>query len=159
MAKKQIEIKSWLNGSVLFEYESEGNTILKTVNEANLRGADLYEANLRGAKNADFAIAATRILPQGTLIGWKKCRDGVIVKLEIPAQAKRSHAFGRKCRAEYAKVLRIFGADEAVSTHDGSFVYRKGEVVRPAKPFDDNWVDECSSGIHFFITRAEAEAY
>ena len=51
----------------------------------------------------------TRILPEGDIIGYKKCRDGVIVKLLIPIKAKRSHAFGRKCRAEYAKVLEIFG--------------------------------------------------
>ena len=51
MAKKiKIQIKSrWLVDKVLFEYESEDNTILKTVNEANLRGANLYGANLREA--------------------------------------------------------------------------------------------------------------
>jgi hypothetical protein len=127
--------------------------------EADLRGANLYGADLREAKNADLAIAMTRILPQGTITGWKKCRDGVIVKLQIPARAKRSHAFGRKCRAEYAKVVQIFGADEAVSSHDSNFKYHKGDIVRPKQPFDENWLDECSSGIHFFITKEEAENY
>jgi hypothetical protein len=125
---------------------------------ADLRSADLSGADLSGAKNADLAIAMTRILPEGQLIGYKKCRNGVIVKLQIPAKAKRSHAFGRKCRAEYAKVLHIYGATEAVSTYDQTFVYRKGEIVRPDK-WDDDWTDECSSGVHFFITREEAEAY
>jgi hypothetical protein len=125
---------------------------------ANLSGADLRSAYLSGAKNADLAIAMTRILPEGQLIGYKKCRNGVIVKLQIPAKAKRSHAFGRKCRAEYAKVLHIYGATEAVSTYDQTFVYHKGEIVRPDK-WDDDWTNECSSGVHFFITREEAEAY
>jgi hypothetical protein len=125
---------------------------------AYLSGADLSGADLRSAKNADLAIAMTRILPEGQLIGYKKCRNGVIVKLQIPAEAKRSHAFGRKCRAEYAKVLHIYGATEAVSTYDQTFVYRKGEIVRPDK-WNDDWTNECSSGVHFFITREEAEAY
>jgi hypothetical protein len=36
--------------------------------------------------------------------------------------------------------------------------YRVGETVRPDK-WDDNWMEECSHGIHFFITREEAEDY
>jgi len=160
MSKKiKIEIKHKWHGSVLFSYESEDNTLLKTVSEANLRGANLRGANLYGAKDADFAIAMTRILPEGSIYGYKKCREDVIVKLRIPAKAKRSHAFGRKCRAEFAKVVAIYGADEARSSHDPNFTYRKGDTVRPTQPFDENWVDECSTGIHFFITREEAEKY
>jgi hypothetical protein len=139
-------------------YLSGANLSGANLSGANLSGAYLSGANLSGAKNADLAIAMTRILPEGQLIGYKKCRNGVIVKLQIPAKAKRSHAFGRKCRAEYAKVLHIYGADEAYSTHDSTFVYHKGEIVRPDK-WDDDWTNECSSGVHFFITREEAEAY
>ncbi|MDQ5916327.1 MAG: hypothetical protein QG584_2221, partial [Pseudomonadota bacterium] len=131
--------------------------------EANLAGAYLAEANLAGAyladvKNADFAIAQTRILPDGDLIGWKKCMQGVIVKLRIPEAAKRSHAFGRKCRAEYADVVEVIGADVGISKHDSSTEYRVGQRVIPDR-FDENWAEECSSGIHFFITRLEAEVY
>ena len=125
---------------------------------ADLRGADLSGADLSGAKGAELAIAKTRILPEGSIIGWKKCREGVIVKLRIPEEAKRSHAFGRKCRAEYADVLEVIGADVGVSSHDGETEYRAGHRVTPDR-FDDNWQDECSSGIHFFITRLEAENY
>ncbi len=123
---------------------------------ANLAGAYLAGAYLAGAKDADLAIARTRILPEGDLIGWKKCKAGVIVKLRIPADAKRSHAFGRKCRAEYVEVLEVFGAKVGVSLHDKRTQYRAGELVRPDS-FDDDWQDECSGGIHFYITRIEAE--
>ena len=131
--------------------------------EANLAGANLADANLAEAyladvKNADFAIAQTRILPDGDLIGWKKCMQGVIVKLRIPEAAKRSHAFGRKCRAEYADVVEVIGADVGISKHDSSTEYRVGQRVIPDR-FDENWAEECSSGIHFFITRLEAENY
>ena len=47
MQKIKIEIKSVI-GKLLFGYETEDNTILKTVFEANLRGANLREANLYG---------------------------------------------------------------------------------------------------------------
>ena len=45
-----------------------------------------------------------------------------------------------------------------VSSHDTEFVYEKGKKVKP-DAWDGNPLVECSSGIHFFITRAEAERY
>jgi len=125
---------------------------------ADLTRADLTRANLSGAKNANLAIANTRILPEGELIGYKKCAGGVIVKLRIPEGAPRSHAFGRKCRAKFAVVLEISSGNEARSSHDPEFVYRVGERVE-ALNWSDNWQDECAGGIHFFITRIEAENY
>ena len=126
---------------------------------ADLTGANLFDANLRsadhtGAKNCELALARTRILPEGTLIGWMKLKGGAIAKLSIPAEAKRSHAFGRKCRAEYADVLD----GEGVSQHDGKTKYAPGLRVH-ADRFNPDWKEECSGGIHFFITREEAEAY
>ena len=126
---------------------------------ANLSGADLIGADLSGAKGAELPIARTRILADGDIVGWKKCREGVLVKLLIPSDAKRSNAFGRKCRAEFAKVVEIIGADEAVSDYDHAFKYKVGEIVNPKEPFSEDWQNECASGIHFFITRLEAEKY
>ena len=45
----KIEIKNRWTGLVLFEYESEDNTIKKTVEEVMKCGANLVGANLRGA--------------------------------------------------------------------------------------------------------------
>ena len=135
---------------------------------AYLRGADLHGANLRGAdlrgaKGADLAKAQTSICPDGELIGWKKARGARIVKLRIPEDAKRSNASGRKCRAEYAEVLAITDHDgnpvvDAFSQHDEDFRYVVGETVRPDSFDEDRW-NECAPGIHFYITRAEAEAH
>jgi len=125
---------------------------------ANLSDANLSGANLSGAKDADLAIAMTRILPEGSLIGWKKCQSDVIVKLRIPEEAKRSHAFGRKCRAEFVDVLEVIGAEVGISKHDGKTQYIVGQRVTPDS-FDENWVDECSHGVHFFLSKLEAEAY
>ena len=132
---------------------------------ADLGGANLGGANLGDAKNAELAIAQTRIIPDaGPIIGWKKCRDGRIVQLRIPAKAKRSHASGRKCRSDRARVLAIFNSDgtpatEAASLRDPNFRYVVGETVVPQVPFDDNPWNECASGIHWYITRLEAEAH
>jgi hypothetical protein len=144
-----------LSGVNLFRTDLSGANL----SGANLSGANLFRTDLSGALNSDLTIAQTRILPdEGAVIGWKKCRDDVIVKLLIPEGAKRSHAFGRKCRAEWVEVLEVFGAEVGVSLHDGVTEYRKGEIVRPDS-FSENWQDECAPGIHFFITRIEAENY
>ena len=131
---------------------------------ADLRGADLSGADLRGAdlsgvKANELTTGFWTCPPEeGSFIGWKKCRENVIVKLLIPEDAKRSSATTRKCRCDKAFVLDIFGGDQGVSKHNLTFIYRKGETVS-VDDFDDNRWNECSSGIHFFITREEAECY
>jgi len=163
-----IEIKS-LAGRVLYTAEN-ATDVRQALTEAvkaraYLGGADLRDADLGDAKNADLAIARISILPdEGPIIGWKKAAGGRIAKLRIPAKAKRSHASGRKCRADRAKVLAIYNSDgtehdEAFSTYDSFFAYRVGETVTPTKPFNEDRWQECASGVHFYITRAEAEAH
>ena len=130
------------------------------LSRANLSGADLSRANLSEANLSDEQkkrlYAERTILPEGDLIGYKKLAEGNVVKLRIPADARRVGGFnGRKCRAEYAIVLEGSGR----SCHDSSFTYAEGQTVRPSLAFDPEVTEECRSGIHFFITRAEAEAY
>ena len=127
---------------------------------ANLRRANLSGADLRGAKNLTALFAArTSIVPQtGGYEAWKKCQNGVIVKLLIPAEARRSNATGRKCRAEFADVLEIFGGSVAVSKHDSEVTYSVGQRVVCHEWEEDRWI-ECAGGIHHFITREEAEDY
>ena len=135
---------------------SEANLRRANLGEANLGEANLGGANLSGQ---ELIIAQTRILHDGDIVGWKKCQNKTIVKLLIPAGAKRSHAFGRKCRAEYADVLEVIGGDVGItSTFGPKTEYRVGTRVMPDS-FDDDWTKECSNGIHFFVTRAEAEKY
>jgi len=46
----------------------------------------------------------------------------------------------------------------AVSTYNWEFIYEVGKTVR-VDNFDENPTEECSTGIHFFITRQEAVDY
>ncbi len=121
--------------------------------------ADLRGANLRGATANELTCMYHLQCPEeGAFIGWKKCQDNVIVKLQIPEDAKRSSATSRKCRCDKAIVLDVLGADVGISNHDNSFLYKKGETIEVLDFEPDRW-RECAPGIHFFITRAEAEAY
>ncbi len=142
---------------------------------ANLSGANLSGANLSGANLSEaclaraclaraknispFVAAQTSIVPEtGAYEGWKKCRAGVIIHLQIPAKATRSNATGRKCRASEAIVLAIHGAAFGVSLHDGVTRYVVGETVTCDTWCSDRW-RECAGGIHHYITRIEAEAH
>jgi len=133
--------------------------------DAEMSFADLRNAELSGARLPKSKEAELSILPdEGDITGWKQACGGIIVKLLIPADAQRSNATGRKCRASKAFVLAVYSGrgsrdqvDEARSFHDPSFIYRRGEWVKPRTGFDaDRWI-ECAPGIHFYITRAEAE--
>jgi hypothetical protein len=126
--------------------------------DANLRDANLQGADLQGALNIPD-LSFTVVPSEGDIIVYKKLREGVC-KLKIPSEAKRLNATGRKCRAEFAEVLELpEGCTVGHSLHDSSFEYTVGCIVKPKEPFcEDRW-NECSSGIHFFITRKEAEDY
>ena len=136
---------------------------------ANLSRADLSRANLSGAsciekaKNLFYPIACPET---GAFVGWKKARikgscDECIVKLEIAEDAMRSSATGRKCRCSRAAVLEVQDMNgnvleqAAVSDRDPNFQYIPGTVVS-VLDFDENRWNECSTGIHFYITREAA---
>ena len=154
------------------------------LSEANLSGADLYRADLREANLSGADLREAKNVPfiplacpdTGAFVGFKKARlyspdesaqQDVIVELEIPADARRSSATGRKCRCDKAKVLSIttldgvaVGADAGTvcSSYDPNFVYKVGEIVTEPNFCEDRW-GECAPGIHFFINRQEAVEY
>ena len=164
-----------LRGANLFG----ANLRCANLRDANLRDADLRDADLSDSDlcNADLCEASidqmmwniyTVFYPlqcpeSGSYIGYKKA-SGLVVELEIPADARRSSATSRKCRASKAKVLSITDINgnpaggQVKSNYDPNFVYAIGETVE-VTDFDDNRWNECSTGIHHFITRAEAVIY
>ena len=159
-----------LSGANLSEADLFGANLSEAdLSEANLSGANLSEADLFGAyyiekaKNLFYPIACPEI---GAFVGWKKAKvktsgHECIVKLEITEDAVRSSATGRKCRCSKATVLEIQDLEGnvldqvAVSDRDENFHYIPGTVVS-VPDFDENRWNECSTGIHFYITREEA---
>jgi hypothetical protein len=151
----------------------------------NLSGADLSGADLSGVNLscADLSCAYLSgvylsgvkindpekikkfywILPeQGSFEAWKKLADNCIAKILIPAKAKRTcNLRNRKCRAEYVKTLAIWDAEgkninEGTNgTHEKKIKYTVGKITKADK-FDDSISEDCSHGIHFFLTKQEA---
>lgn len=115
------------------------------------KGAVIYDAPLPGASEELELYRYRTDIP-------------VIIKLLIPADAKRSSSTGRKCRCDKATVLEFQTIDgqqmscafTATSLYDAGFEYHVGATVIPRNPFNENRWTECGSGIHFFINRQEA---
>lgn len=113
---------------------------------------------------------------EGEFIGYKKAwaidngmRYPVLITLRIPADARRSSGFGRKCRCDKATVVKMEWLSPeahshpevpmARSTFDEHFIYTEGKEVKPRNGFcEDRW-DVCSGGIHFFMNKQEAIDY
>jgi len=129
---------------------------------ANLSGANLSGANLSGADLRGCEVPSYGVVPEeGSFIGWKKRADGALVKLRIPSDSARVTALGsRKCRCEFAEVLEVIGGDETTTCgpNYGGVEYIAGATV-VADTYCDDPRDECTNGIHFFITRREAEEW
>lgn len=120
-------------------------------------------------------VIKTNIIPyacpiEDEFVAYKLCtmkRDSNsrrLVKLLIPADARRSSAFGTKCKCDKAKVLEITdlhtekACKVAYSFYDSNFRYTVGEIIS-VENFDENRWDECRPGIHFFIDKEEACKY
>ena len=144
---------------------------------ANFRDADLSYANLGGAnfrdanlRNADLSYAKNiPYIPlecpsEGSFIGWTKINK-ILIKLEIPEDARRSSATTKKCRCDKAKVLGFYdlnstelNIDKIINNSYNTCEYIKGEMVYPDSFDEDRW-NECSHGIHFFINKQDAINY
>ena len=131
------------------------------LSDADLGGANLWSTDLSCVKNIFFPMACPE---KGSFIAFKKA-GCYIIELFIPSNAKRCSATSRKCRCSKAKVISITtpsgdktNITEVHSNYDPNFIYKLGEYVE-VKNFDDNRWNECSTGIHFFITRQEAVEY
>jgi hypothetical protein len=97
------------------------------------------------------------------ILVYKKLRDEKIATLKlVKGQTFQSQYFD-KCRTNRAIVIAISNIDNTeeyqsgVSMCNNNFVYEVGKKVI-ANRYDEN-IDECSNGIHFFLTREKAVEY
>lgn len=146
-----------------FHYSVLNNTDLRG---ANISNSYFEESELKNSIANNRTIGYYMACPEeGAFVGWKKCGTD-IVELLIPDDAKRSSSTTRKCRCSKAIVLSIKDINGiprpsfyvAQSRYDPSFVYKVGKTVE-VPDFDENRWNECSTGIHFFVTKQEAICY
>lgn len=132
---------------------------------ANFKGANLQAVTFVDCQIDPKTEALTSIVPAtGSFEAWKKGGGGEIIRLRIPADAKRVGGYARKCRASRATVLEIVDAfgrrqTRCMSWWQPVFEYVVGATVECQEPFDPNPIEWCASGIHFYMSRAEAEAH
>lgn len=119
---------------------------------------------IENCKLGERFLERLNFLPDGEFVAYKNTRQGV-VKLLIPADADRVFStILRKCRASKAIVLELpegcpedsMGVPYAESMWNAEFHYEVGQTMEPWQPFDPTPLLDCTSGIHFFLTRAEA---
>ena len=128
-------------------------------------------------------LCPLRCPEEDSFIAWKKIfvetnelklREA-LCKLKIPKDALRTSGIGNKCRASKVKVLKIIGVENpqinelrrttgkkykaGFSINYPKFKYEVGKVVEPLDDFDPNRFHECSSGIHFFMSKQDAINY
>jgi hypothetical protein len=162
---------------------SSANLSFANLSSANLRSADLSYADLRYA-NLRYAILSSAdlsyanlsyadlsgakgaepfrwlIAPQsGPFYAYKKVRDGLLL-LHVPEDAKRVNAPGsrkiRVSKARVAEVLEGYGT-KFKSMYDDNFIYTLGADV--SADMDESPYEECSRGLHVFLTKEEAKEF
>lgn len=128
-----------------------------SIHSSNLIGAYLAGADLTEVEANEFTSGFFPVFPEeGSFVAWKSVRDK-LVKLLVPEDAARSNATSRKGRVSKALVLDISGDVKSYShrAHDQVTLYKVGEMVYPDS-WDENRWNECSHGIHCFLTKQEA---
>jgi hypothetical protein len=148
--KVKIQIKHYLTGNILFEYESENNTIKETLLEAlksdadlrganlrgaNLRGANLYGADLRGA-NLRGANLRGANLYGADLRGAKNILNYLRNDLNI-----------LKMQENELIAFKYVNKDLLSPTSDKKIKYEIGETIEE-KDFNNDEKELCGSGLN-----------
>ena len=166
--KKYVELNFYnLRGANLRGADLSGANLRGAdLSYADLSGANLRGANLCGADLRDADLDKNELIRKGKIIDkeiivYKKCQ-GKIVELELQKGSIVFSINNYKCRTNKAKVISIDGnkskGTSIESNDDSTFVYKVGKIVE-VKDFDLMYNVECSTGIHFFFNREDAEKY
>ena len=138
------------------------NLLNADLSKANLSNAILSNANLRYANLSNAEKIRKGVIIDKPVRVFKKCIKNNIVELELLKGSIVFSINNKKCRTNKAKVISINGMCEkglkCCSSYSDKFIYEVGKMVE-VKDFDLMYNVECSSGIHFFWTKEEAEDY
>lgn len=168
LSDANLSYASLSNANLSYASLSFANLSYARLSGANLSRANLSYANLSCADLTNTTLPHSQIVPEyGSFYGYKKLGNNEIALLYVPKSAKRvGGLIGRKCRVSKALVKAIYvngveqpSSYESKSKHDQDFVYKVGAWVKPKEEFNSDIREECTSGIHLFLTRKEAEEY
>lgn len=126
-------------------------------------GCDINLRNIiHGGNNlVDKDYLTKRVIDQPMIV-YKKVMvgsDETVATLEIPKGAIIYSVDGEKYRTNIAKCIAIDGGFlRAKSVHIHDFNYRVGKTYK-VYDFEFDTTAECAKGIHFFLTKKEAEDY
>lgn len=108
---------------------------------------------------------------QAWKVGFSETGDIALIELEIPDDATRllygSNNLTQSGKCDFADVISIISMDstyrmhkveKAYSAYDFKFIYKVGTRVY-ADRFVKDYLDECTSGIHYFPYKGAATAY
>ena len=109
--------------------------------------------------------------PKKYTVGYKKCKENLLVTLYIPHNAKtnenrkvfdKNFAKYRCSRAYVYKIENIFDKklyDQAASYFYDHFIYKIGDYVKSEQDYNNTNDVICTSGIHYFKTQMAAYFY
>lgn len=100
--------------------------------------------------------------------GSKCCKNRIIAKLVVPAEAKRVYCGLHKIRVSEAKCVGFYNYDGTeyklrkgyviTSLYSDSYYYQLNKICKPSVAFDET-TGNCGSGIHGFVEFDEAVKY
>jgi hypothetical protein len=151
--------------SVIFAYDM--STIYAT-NSAIVNAHDfsnIYKLSelvqIRPVKH--FGVVAQQVFEvKEDMLVYKKLEDNKICVLKLEKGQKFQSEKYSKCRTDRAFVVSIESIDgkekynKGFSLYLSSFIYEVGTYVSAVY---DPYIMECSSGIHFFLKRSDAEEF
>ena len=134
----------------------------------NYMGDEFGRGLEAGRNESAVPEGAGRVPEVGSFHGWKKLADDVLAHVLIPADAERvgGSEFG-KCRASKVITLDLWNRSgvrltDPTARHAGTYratvKYQWGEET-VADNYDPDPTEQCTGGIHFFLTRQEALDY
>ena len=151
-------IVSAFNTSIIHAY---GNS---TINASNFSTLYINCACAQSHRINHFGkIIISEFKVKKTMKVYKKLADDLIATLELSKGQVFQSECHYKCRTDRALVVAIESIDKSksydkgMSDHDKNFIYEVGKEV--VADYYDTKINECSHGIHFFLTRKEAEEY
>lgn len=137
-------------------------SVFRNCNFANSlwRNSSLFAADFIDCRLSPELTNLLTTAPKGRFTGWKKLRNDYTAKLLIKGDVVGSTT--RKYRTNAARVIAIYNGDKKVdygySLYDSKFMYKVGAEIT-TDMFDQNPTTACGHGIHFFMTRIDAEQY